>query len=69
MFFRVPVFKYIMNSAEFSQILGHLKIINFQFGTNEKNILGVPILKHSMVIPLGVLQFYQRSISASAKYL
>ena len=33
------------------QILGHLKTINFPFGTNGKlMVLGVPILKHFRVI-------------------
>ena len=41
----VPVFEYIIIRVLCAQILGHLKIINFTFRTNENFIfLGVPIL-------------------------
>ena len=41
------------NHYLFFQILGHLKIINFPFGTNGKlMVLGVPIFKHIYTICL-----------------
>ena len=47
MFLGVPIFKHIIIRLECAQILRHLKIIYFPFGTNGKlTILGVSILKH-----------------------
>ena len=48
---RYPIFKHIIIRLECAKILGHLKIINFPFGTNRKLIiLGNPILKHITVL-------------------
>ena len=51
MFLGVPIFKHIIIRLQCAQILGHLKINNLMLGTNGKFIiLGVPILRHIMVI-------------------
>ena len=45
-----PIFKHII-IMQYALILGHLKMINFPFGTNGKLIiLGVPILMHITVV-------------------
>ena len=44
---RKRIFIMSLNGGVVTLKLGHLKTINFPFGTNEKlMILGVPILKH-----------------------
>ena len=59
-FLRVPIFKHIIMRLYSALVLGHLKIMNFPFGTNGKFIfhleqmenllfLGVPILNHIRV--------------------
>ena len=51
MFLGVPIIKHIVMRLYSAQILGHLKIMNFPFGTNGKFIiLGVPILKYFRVV-------------------
>ena len=35
----VPIFKHIIIRLQYAQISGHLKIINFPFGTNGKFII------------------------------
>ena len=46
----VQVFEHFIIRLQYAKILGHLKIINFPFGTNEKlMVLSVPIFKHFRV--------------------
>ena len=46
----VPIFQLIVIRLYTALSLGHLKIMNFPFGTNENLLfLGVPILKHFRV--------------------
>ena len=53
MFLGVPVFKPNVMRLESTLIMGHLKIMNFPFGTNHEMenlfFLGIPILKHIRV--------------------
>ena len=46
----VPIFEHIIIRLKCTQISGHIKIINFPFGTLENLLfLGVPKLKHNRV--------------------
>ena len=54
----VPIFEHIIIRLKCTQILGHIKIMNFPFGTNGKFIiLGVPKLKHNRVFLIGEFCF------------
>ena len=54
----VPIFEHILIRLLCAQILGHQKIINFTFRTNEFLLFwGVPILRHFTVMNLIVKHY------------
>ena len=56
-FLGVPIFEQIIIRLYFAQILGHLKIINFTFGKNEKFIVFRCLLFLGVPIYLSTLQY------------